>query len=151
VSSHEQRVLIERLTRSDAELLDAFRRLVPQLTQNNPPPSGQDLDELIASQSSVLFVARTEAAVIVGAANVTIYRVLTGLRAIIEDVIVDESARGRGVGEALVRRALEEARSRGAPAVTLTSNPKRAAANRLYQRMGFQRRDTNAYIYKFSE
>ncbi len=142
-------IQIERVTRVDAELLEAFQRLVPQLTRNNPPPSGQDLGDLVASESSALFVARDVAGVIVGAANVTIYRVPTGIRAIIEDVIVDASARGLGTGEALVRRALEEARLRGAPAVTLTSNPKREAANRLYQRMGFQLRETNAYVYKF--
>lgn len=144
-------IFIERVIRFDSDVLEALQRLVPQLTFNNPSPSDRDLTALIASESSVLFVARTDADMIVGAANVTIYRVVTGVRAIIEDVIVDIPVRGRGIGEALVRRAMEEARSRGAPAVTLTSNPGREAANRLYQRMGFKRRDTNAYIYKFSE
>lgn len=140
---------IEQVTGVTAELVEAFQRLIPQLTQNNPPPSAEDLARLVASDSSVLFTARDESGSIIGAANVTIYRVPTGIRAIIEDVIVDGSARGQGVGEALVWQALEEARSRGAPAVTLTSNPKREAANRLYQRMGFSLRETNAYVYKF--
>jgi ribosomal protein S18 acetylase RimI-like enzyme len=80
----------------------------------------------------------------------TVYRVPTGVRAILEDVIVDESLRGQGIGEALVGRALEIARERGAGGVSLTSNPRRDAANRLYSRMGFVRRETNAYYYKFN-
>ncbi len=102
-------------------------------------------------KSSVLFIALEDGGRIVGAANVSVYRVPTGIRAIIEDVIVDGSAHGQGIGEALVLRALEEARFQGAPAVTLTSNPKREAANRLYTRMGFQLRETNAYVYKFRD
>ncbi len=137
------------VTQVTPELVDAFQRLVPQLTTNNPPPSRDLLAALVKSESSRLLVARADDGSILGSATVTVYRVLTGIRAIIEDVIVDEAARGQGVGEALVLRCLEIARERGAPAVTLTSNPKREAANRLYQRMGFVRRETNAYVYKF--
>jgi ribosomal protein S18 acetylase RimI-like enzyme len=140
---------IERVTGVTPDLPEAFQRLVPQLTQNNPPPTGEDLAQLIASDSSMLFVARGDSGTILGAACVSTYRVPTGIRAIIEDVIVDESARGQGIGEALVRRALEEAHARGAAAVTLTSNPRREAANHLYQRLGFLLRETNAYVYKF--
>jgi ribosomal protein S18 acetylase RimI-like enzyme len=140
---------IERTTKADEELFEALQRLVPQLTNNNPPPSRQDLDALIRSEASILFIARLDGGRIVGAASVTVYRVPTGMRAIIEDVVVDETQRGKGIGEALVRRALEAAQERGAPAVTLTSNPKREGANRLYQKMGFLRRETNAYVYKF--
>jgi len=75
------------------------------------------------------------------------YRIATGLKAWIEDVVVDEAARGHGVGEALNLAALDEARRRGAKAVSLTSRPSREAANRLYQRMGFIPRDTNVYRY----
>ncbi|MEW6404837.1 MAG: GNAT family N-acetyltransferase, partial [Chloroflexota bacterium] len=81
--------------------------------------------------------------------SLTVYRVPTGIRSHIEDMIVDTAARGRGIGEALMRRALEIAQEKGAPQVTLSSNPKREAANRLYVRMGFKKRETNAYIYKF--
>jgi ribosomal protein S18 acetylase RimI-like enzyme len=84
----------------------------------------------------------------VGILCLTVYRVPTGVRSIIEDVIVDESMRRRGIGEALVRRALELAREAGADGVSLTSNPKREAANQLYQSMGFQLRQTNPYFYK---
>jgi ribosomal protein S18 acetylase RimI-like enzyme len=133
------------------ELYEAFQRLVPQLTNNNPPPSRDLLAALVKSESSTLLVARADDGSLIGAANLTVYLVPTGTRAIIEDVIVDEAARGQGLGEALVRRCLEIAREKGAPAVTLTSNPKREAANRLYQRMGFIKRETNAYVFKFED
>ena len=136
---------------ADEELLAAFQRLVPQLTSNNPPPARDDLAALVEAHESTLLIARwpDAAGAIVGAASLTVYRVPTGLRAIIEDVIVDESARGGGIGEALMKRLLGIAQEKGAPGVSLTSNPKRAAANRLYQRMGFVRRETNAYYFKF--
>jgi ribosomal protein S18 acetylase RimI-like enzyme len=78
----------------------------------------------------------------------TVYRVPTGLRSVIEDVVVDEAARGNGLGAALVREAIERARAAGAEGVSLTSNPQREAANRLYQSMGFQLRQTNPYFYR---
>jgi ribosomal protein S18 acetylase RimI-like enzyme len=144
-------MLLERVTIINEELREAFQRLIPQLTNNNPPPSRDDLDDLARSESSILLIARSPGnhGPIVGAANLTVYRVPTGIRAIIEDVIVDESARGQGIGEALVQRLLDIARERGAKGVSLTSNPKREAANRLYQRMGFNRRETNSYYFKF--
>src|SRR5512147_727797 len=97
---------IEIVTRADKELYEAFQRLVPQLTTNNSPPSLNDLSALIRDASSTLIVARTERG-IVGALTLTVYRVPTGVRSIIEDVIVDESARGQGIGEALMKRAVE--------------------------------------------
>jgi ribosomal protein S18 acetylase RimI-like enzyme len=104
------------------------------------------LNEIIASESSVLFVARVENQ-IVGSLTLATFRIPTGIRAWIEDVVVDESARGHGVGEALNRAALNEAKRRGAITVELTSRPLREAANRLYLRMGFVVRETNVYRY----
>jgi ribosomal protein S18 acetylase RimI-like enzyme len=141
---------IELVTGVDDELWDAFQRLVPQLTSNKPPPSQDDLRALVASDSSSLLIARGADGRIVGDACLTVYRVPTGVRAIIEDVIVDETARGSGLGEALTRRCIDLARDKRAAAVTLTSNPARQSANRLYVRMGFKRRETNAYIYPLS-
>ena len=144
---------LERVTEITEELWIAFQRLTPQLTSNNPAPSREDLANLIKSESSILLVARNPSlhGAIVGAACLTVYHVPTGIRSIIEDVIVDESARGQGIGEALVRQLLDIARERGAKGVGLTSNPKRKAANRLYQRIGFRLRETNTYYYNFSE
>jgi ribosomal protein S18 acetylase RimI-like enzyme len=132
----------------DEELVAAFARLVPQLS-SSPPPTAGALREIVAAPSSVLLLARDarQQGAIVGALSLVLYRIPTGGRACIEDVVVDAAARGRGVGEALCREAIERARAAGADSVQLTSRPSREAANRLYQRLGFQRRETNAYVY----
>jgi ribosomal protein S18 acetylase RimI-like enzyme len=139
---------IEIVTQADAELYEAFKRLVPQLTDNNPPPSLDDLADLVRDASSTLMVARDADGKIVGALTLSVYRVPTGIRSIIEDVIVDNAARGQGIGEALMQRAIELAREKGAKNISLTSNPLREAANRLYLRVGFKKRETNAYQIK---
>jgi ribosomal protein S18 acetylase RimI-like enzyme len=95
-----------------------------------------------------VFIARLDGA-IVGSLTLVLYRIPTGLKAWIEDVVVDEAARGHGVGELLNRAALDEARTRGVKGVSLTSRPSREAANRLYQRIGFTQRQTNVYRYDF--
>ncbi|HMU95095.1 MAG TPA: GNAT family N-acetyltransferase [Anaerolineales bacterium] len=140
---------IDIVTKADEELYEAFQRLVPQLTNNNPPPSLNDLADLVRDSSSTLMVARNEKQEIVGALTLAVYRVPTGIRSIIEDVIVDTSARGQGIGEALMQRAIEIAKEKGAGNISLTSNPLRESANRLYLRVGFKKRETNAYQMKF--
>lgn len=142
-----------RADQPSEELYAACQRLVPQLTNNNPPPSRQDLALMLASPASILFAARHAdfGDEIIGLATLILYRVPTGLRGYIEDVIVDERARGRRIGEALTQACLEHARQAGAPQVGLTSNPARQAANRLYQRMGFELRQTNVYRYLFAK
>lgn len=139
---------IDIATIADAELYEAFQRLVPQLTQNNPPPTQEELVALINEPVSTLLLARNASGQIVGALNLTVYRVPTGIRSIIEDVIVDLSARGQGIGEALMQRAIEIAKEKGASNIALTSNPLRVAANALYIKMGFEKRETNAYQMK---
>ena len=139
---------IDIVTKADEELYEAFQRLVPQLTDNNPPPSLDELTALVHGASSTLMIARADDGVIVGALTLAAYRVPTGIRSVIEDVIVDNSDRGQGIGEALMLRAIELAREKGAGNITLTSNPNRVAANKLYLRVGFTKRDTNAYQIK---
>jgi ribosomal protein S18 acetylase RimI-like enzyme len=139
---------IDIVTKADDELHDAFQRLVPQLTENNPPPSLDDLAALIQDASSTLMVARDENGGVIGALTLAVYRTPTGIRSIIEDVIVDIFARGQGVGEALMLRAIDIAREKGAGNISLTSNPARVAANKLYLRAGFQKRETNVYQMK---
>jgi len=141
-------MLIEIVTQADEELYTAFQCLVPQLTENNPPPSLGELAALVQDASSTLMVARNDSGQIVGALTLTIYRVPTGIRSIIEDVIVDRAARGQGIGELLMQRAIQVARQKGAAHIALTSNPMREAANRLYLRVGFKKRETNAYQLK---
>ena len=128
------------------ELVSAFETLIPQLSSSNPAPSRDALAEIIGSPASVLFVARVDGR-IVGSLTLAIFRIPTGVRAWIEDVVVDGSARGHGVGEALNLAALHEAKIRNAVTVDLTSRPSREAANRLYQKLGFVQRDTNVYRY----
>ena len=142
---------IDLVHQADDELYEAFQRLVPQLTNNNPPPTREDLSALIQETASTLMIARRDDGQIVGALTLTVYRVPTGIRSIIEDVIVDISARGQGIGDALMVRAIEIAKEKGASNITLTSNPLRVAANKLYVKLGFEKRDTNAYQMKLSK
>lgn len=128
------------------DLVAAFDRLIPQLSSSSPPPPAEMLAEIVDDPRSVLFLAR-DGDQVVGCLTLATYRIPTGLKAWIEDVVVDESASRRGIGEALNRAALDEARRRGAKDVSLTSRPSREAANRLYQRIGFEARQTNVYRY----
>lgn len=131
------------------EVLAALHRLIPQLSSSSAPITIADLRAMIDSDSSVLFIARVDGR-IVGSLTLAVFRIPTGIRAWIEDVVVDENARGHGVGEALNRAALAEAKRRGAKTVDLTSRPSREAANRLYLRIGFVARETNVYRYDLS-
>lgn len=127
------------------DLIRAFDRLIPQLSGSSAPPTGEQLGEIIGSDATQLLIARDGSGAILGSLTLVIFRIPTGVKAWIEDVVVDESARGRGVGEALNRHALDLAARRGARNVDLTSRPSREAANRLYQRLGFEVRATNVY------
>ena len=138
---------VEIATEITPEVVDAFERLIPQLSSSNPPPSAAELAEIVASPATVLFLARDDDGAVLGALTLAVFRIPTGLRAWIEDVVVDGAARGKGVGELLNRAAIDEARRRGCVTVDLTSRPSREAANRLYQRLGFQARTTNVYRY----
>ncbi len=138
---------VEPATAVDDELVEALSRLIPQLSSSSPPPGPDELAEIVASPDSVLFLARLDGR-IVGCLTLALYRIPTGLKAWIEDVVVDAAAARQGIGEALNRAALDEARRRGAKDVSLTSRPSREAANRLYLRLGFERRETNMYRYR---
>ncbi|MCH7788491.1 MAG: GNAT family N-acetyltransferase [Acidobacteria bacterium] len=141
-------VRIEIAHEVDDALVEAFDRLTPQLSKSNPPPSSAALDAICASEASTLFVAFDDDR-IVGSLTLAMFLIPTGRRAWIEDVVVDESARGKGVGALLNEAALDHARTAGARTVDLTSRPSREAANRLYRRLGFVARDTNVYRYSF--
>jgi len=132
------------------ELVAAFERLIPQLSSSNPAPTETELAAICESEASVLLIAvdRDAEDRILGSLTLAWFRIPTGVRAWIEDVVVDEAARGHGVGDSLNRAALDRARALGAKTVDLTSRPSREAANRLYQRIGFVARDTN--VYRFS-
>ncbi|MBA3822216.1 MAG: GNAT family N-acetyltransferase [Deltaproteobacteria bacterium] len=139
-------MIIEQVTTVDAALVTAFARLIPQLS-TVAPPAAATLAALVAQPGCTLLIARADDGTIVGALTLTTYRIPTGLQARIDDVVVDDLARGHGIGEALSRAAIERARQAGARSVTLTSRPARAAANRLYERLGFLRIETTVYRY----
>jgi ribosomal protein S18 acetylase RimI-like enzyme len=142
-------IVVDIADRATPELVDAMARLIPQLSSSNPPPTHAELAAIIANDSCDVLVAR-DGGSIVGSLTLVVFPIPTGIRAWIEDVVVDESARGHGVGEALNRAALAEAKRRGAKTVDLTSRPSREAANRLYLRIGFVARETNVYRYDLS-
>jgi ribosomal protein S18 acetylase RimI-like enzyme len=143
-------VTIEIATQVTQELVAAFAQLVPQLSQSSPPPGAAELAEMVQSPATDVLLARLQGE-IVGTLTLVTFRIPTGVRAWIEDVVVDASARGHGVGDLLNRFALDLARTKGARTVELTSRPSREAANRLYRRIGFQARDTNVYRFSFDE
>ena len=137
---------IQRATTATPGLLDAFAKLIPQLSRSSPPPGHDELAEMLGAPGTSVFVAALGPA-IVGTLTLVVFRIPTGMRAWIEDVVVDDAARGHGAGEALTRAAIDHAAKMGAKTVELTSRPSRQAANRLYQRIGFETRSTNVYRY----
>lgn len=141
-------VTVVEATEFSDELEKAFSRLLPQLSNSHPVISRAELEELVGNPSTRVLTAVADGE-IVGTLTLVIFPIPTGRRAWIEDVVVDAAARGRGIGEALCRAAIDRARSEGVRSVDLTSRPSREAANRLYARMGFTLRDTN--VYRFTE
>jgi ribosomal protein S18 acetylase RimI-like enzyme len=142
-------ILIATAAHADAELVEAMKLLVSQLSSSAPPPGHDQLQEIVASECTTLLVARDRSQNdrIIGSLTLAVFRIPTGVRAWIEDVIVDTAARGKGVGEALTREAIRIAETRDARTIELTSRPAKEAANRLYRRLGFERRETNVYRY----
>ena len=141
-------VTVERVDEVDQEVVAAFARLIPQLSRSAPPPGQGELAELVGSTAITVLVARDGNGGIIGTLTLVLFRIPTGVRAWIEDVVVDDAARGAGAGEALTAEAIRLAGESGARTIDLTSNPAREAANRLYRRLGFKARDTNVYRYE---
>ena len=137
-------ISVEVAAFADEDLRAAVNALVPQLSSSSAPASLDELSRIVDDSATTLFVAR-DGDRIVGMLTLAAFRIPTAQRAFIEDVVVDEAARGTGVAAALVQAALDRAAELGARTVDLTSRPDREAANRLYQRMGFEVRETNVY------
>lgn len=146
---------VELVTESSPEIVDAMARLVPQLSRSAAPFDAAATERFLSQDSVHLFVFRPDAAhgatPILGMLSLAVFEIPTGLRAWIEDVVVDGEARGQGAGQALVEAALAHARALGARTVDLTSRPTREAANRLYRRCGFAQRETNVYRYALGD
>ncbi len=140
-------VRVEEAEAVSSELVAAIARLVGQLSASAQPPSVDAVAAIVASPASRLLLARERDGRVVGMLTIVLFPIPTGMRAWIEDVVVDQDARGRGVGALLTQAALELAVAHGARTVDLTSRPDREAANRLYARLGFEQRQTNVYRY----
>ena len=138
-------VSIAAAASATSELVEALGALLPQLTSQARAPDLASLGQMLAQPGLTLLIARDDAGRIVGTTTLVVVEKLSGRTALVEDVIVDAEARGGGIGAALTHEAIRLAREQGAQHVDLTSSPRREAANRLYQRLGFARRDTNVY------
>jgi ribosomal protein S18 acetylase RimI-like enzyme len=137
---------------ADAEALtEALERLVPQLSRSNPPPSLDEVRAMLGHEAITQFVARDDAGTIVGVSTLAVFPIPTARRAWIEDVIVEETVNGQGIGRRLIESMLERARELGCRTVDLTSRPSREAANALYRKVGFEPRETNVYRYDLDE
>jgi ribosomal protein S18 acetylase RimI-like enzyme len=141
-------VAVSQATTVSDELLAAFARLVPQLSSSAPAPTREEIEEIVSSPATTLLVARDDEGTIIGSLTLVTFRIPTGVRAWIEDVVVDEAARGQGVGAQLVAEATRLATEAGARTLDLTSRPSRAAANALYEKAGFEARDSTVYRYE---
>jgi ribosomal protein S18 acetylase RimI-like enzyme len=141
-------VQVEVLDKVTSEVAEAFTGLLPQLSSSAPPLGQEGLEAIVGSPATTMLIARSAGA-IAGTLTLVMFPLPTGLRAWIEDVVVDESARGQGIGEALTHEALRLARAAGARTVDLTSRPSRVAAGRLYERLGFTIRDSRLYRFTF--
>ena len=142
-------VSIRPVTEVTESLTDAYRVLIPQLSSSSNPPTGEALQRIIESDSAQILIAEDENGEILGTMTLIIFQIPTGIRAWIEDVVVDSSARGKGIGKKLNLAALELAKQAGAKTVDLTSRPARQEANQLYRSIGFAARETNVYRFSF--
>lgn len=141
--------MVTEVNSATPEVVEALAALIPQLSSSSPAPTSAEIDEIAGSPATVLLMARDGGGKIVGSLTLVVFRAPTGHRAWIEDVVVDTTTRGQGIGAALVREALDRAASVGARTVDLTSRPSREAANRLYVRLGFEQRATNVYRWNY--
>jgi len=139
-------VQVEVLDKVTGDVVEAFRRLIPQLSRSAGPPTQESLETVVGCPANTVLLARSSGT-ITGTMTLVMFPIPTGVRAWIEDVVVDESARGQGTAEAMMRESLRIAREAGARTVDLTSRPDRAAAGRLYERLGFVIRESRLYRY----
>ena len=143
-------VKVVEATQVNDELVEAFARLIPQLSRSSPAPSAAALQVLIDDPDCHVLLAIDDDGTIMGTTTLVVFRIPTGVRARIEDVVVDKAFAGRGTSFPLTEAAIDVARSIGAKTVDLTSGPEREAANHVYKKLGFEQRETNVYRYDLS-
>ena len=137
-------VEIIEISEASNEILSQVNGLLPQLSKSASPLSLESLDILAKSESTNLFVAK-EGKKVWGMLSLVLLPIPTGTKAWVEDVVVDSSARGKGIGKALMNHALKKVREKRGKSIDLTSRPSRETANKLYQSLGYQKRETNVY------
>ena len=138
-------IKIFEVTEMSQKVYDAFERLLPQLSSSAKIPTWDELSDLIASKAGIVLAAVDDEdpeEKILGTMTLVVFRIPTGVRAWVEDVVVDKEARGQGIGEKLIRASIERAKKEGAKTIDLTSRPSRVEAHRLYKRCGFEMRET---------
>jgi ribosomal protein S18 acetylase RimI-like enzyme len=140
---------ISEIQQADEAVLTSVNRLLPQLSKSAKLIDIKQLNRLTESECTRLYFAK-EGTEVLGMLSLVVFPIPTGIKAWIEDVVVDERARGKGVGKALMKKALAEAVNLGTKSIDLTSRPSRETANKLYQSIGYQERETNVYRYKIS-
>lgn len=150
VGGNLPRVTVEVLREATDEAVEAFARLMPQLSRSAAPPNRAVLERIVASPATLLLVSRVDGK-IAGTLTLALFQIPSGIRAWIEDVIVDEAERGRGIGQELMLEALRLAQDAGVRTVDLTSRASREAAGRLYERVGFEPRSTRVYRYSLED
>ena len=138
-------IVVEAALTATPELAEALGHLLPQLVGKPVSVDMERLAQVLAQEAVTLLVARDVGGEIVGTATVIIVATTAGWVARLEEVVVDATARGKGVGAELTSAAIRVATERGVEHLELTTAPRREAANRLYQRLGFRRRETNVY------
>jgi ribosomal protein S18 acetylase RimI-like enzyme len=141
---------ISELTETSSSVLQSINELLPQLSSSAQVISMDRLSELVESDNTIIFIGTDESGQILGMLSLIVMKIPTGNKAWIEDVVVDQSARGKGMGKALMNHALEKAKELAVKSVDLTSRPSREKANMLYQSLGYQIRETNVYRHKIS-
>jgi ribosomal protein S18 acetylase RimI-like enzyme len=141
---------ISELTEASSSVLQSINELLPQLSSSAQVISMDRLSELVESDNTIIFIGTDESGQILGMLSLIVMKIPTGNKAWIEDVVVDQSARGKGMGKALMNHALEKAKELAVKSVDLTSRPSREKANMLYQSLGYQIRETNVYRHKIS-
>lgn len=138
-------IKIFEITEMSQKVYDAFERLLPQLSSSAKIPTWEELEDLINSKAGIVLAAVDDEdpeGNILGTMTLVVFRIPTGVRAWVEDVVVDKEARGKGIGEKLIRTSIERAKAEGAKTIDLTSRPSRVEAPRLYKRCGFEMRET---------
>ena len=144
-------IKIYEITEMSQKVYDAFEKLIPQLSSSAKIPTWEELEDLIASKAGIVLAAVDDEdpeEKILGTMTLVVFRIPTGVRAWVEDVVVDGAARGQGIGEKLIRTSIERAKAEGAKTIDLTSRPTRVEAHRLYKRCGFEMRETCVFRIK---